>query len=506
MIAFLLAVLLAGAPESETYEALVAEALARGKAGSLDEAATLLDRAIALDPARPEARVERGGVWFSKGDYARAVTELREALRRREDSYARDLLASALHLAGHADEAVAVWNPLGRPTLGTVSILGLAHTRDRVARRELPFVEGELLSLSSLREARLRLAETGAFERAAVRPVPRGGGVADVEVALVERHGLAHGWLDFAVATGVDALQHRGRLRYANLAGEGIAVGGEYRWETHRPRVSAAIDWPRPFGLDGVLHVRGFDGRQDYALEGDAVRQDARGVELGLRRVLGARTIAGAGLRTVDRAFSNPAHRDGRVTGIGLGLERGCLASPRFEAGVQAQAFAAGSGLGSDVGFVRGLLRGRAEWRLALAPEARESPSVLAAQVLVGRGSDGTPFDEAFAPGGSPEMELPLRGHRQAEDGILGTTPLGRSLLLGNLDWRRKLVTRGALDAGLVLFYDGARIAGPGERWLHDVGLGLRLGLPGAGRLRLDYGRGLSDGSSAFFVGLGQVF
>lgn len=506
MIALLLALALSAAAGAESYDALVAEGLARGKAGALDEAGALFDRAIALDPARPEARVERGGVWFSQGRYAAAVRELRTALDAREDAYTRDLLASALHLAGRSDEALAAWNPLDRPTLGTLTILGLRHTRDRVARRELPVREGAVLRLASLREARLRLAETGAFERIAVRPVPRGGGAADLEVALVERHGLAHGWLDFAVSAGVDALQERARLRYANLAGEGIAVGVEQRWESHRPRTAAEIDWPRPLGLDAVLHVRGFDGRQDYRRGGGVVRQDARGVELGLRRVLGASTVALGSVRTVDRTFSSAAIDDGRIVGLELGVERRLVDAPRGRAGVEARLFAAGSVLGSDAGFTRVSLRARGEWRLALARDERPPASVLAAQLVLGQGSGGTPFDEAFAPGGSPDMDLPLRGHRQAEDGVLGVTPLGRSLVLGNLEWRRSLVRKAGVEAGLVLFYDAACVSEPARSVLHDVGLGLRLGLPGAGRLRFDYGRGLADGSHAFFVGLGQVF
>lgn len=502
MIALLLALVLAGS-EAESYDALLAEGLARGKAGALDEAAALFDRAIALEPARPEARVERGGVWFSQGRYAAAAAELREALRRREDDYARDLLASALHLAGRSDEALATWNPLGRPTLGTISILGLSHTRDRVARRELPFHEGELLSLASVREARLRLAETGAFERVSVRPVPRGGGTADVEVALLERHGLAHGWLDFAVTTGVEALQDRVRLRYANLAGEAVALGLEHRWETHRPQTAASIDWPRPLGLAAVLHVRGFDGRQDYAGDEGLVRQDARGVEIGVRRVLGAATVAQASLRTVDRTVSDPMLPAGRLTGLDVGFERRLVDRRRVRTAVQARAFSAG---GSESDFVRGQLRARTEWRLTLPEGEQPSPSVLAAQVVLGQASGETPFDEAFAPGGSPEMELPLRAHRQAEDGILGVTPLGRSLILGNLEWRRSLVRRAGFDAGFVLLYDGACVSQPGRTVFHDVGLGLRIGLPGAGRVRFDYGHGLVDGSDAFFVGLGQTF
>ena len=105
-------------------------------------------------------------------------------------------------------------------------------------------------------------------------------------------------------------------------------------------------------------------------------------------------------------------------------------------------------------------------------------------------------------------MELPLRAHRQAGDGILGTTPLGRSLVLGNVEWRRRLRGSGPVPIGAVVFYDGAWVGRTtaGREVFHDVGVGLRIGLPGSGILRFDFGHGLTDGKNAVFIGLNQVF
>jgi len=120
------------------------------------------------------------------------------------------------------------------------------------------------------------------------------------------------------------------------------------------------------------------------------------------------------------------------------------------------------------------------------------------------------PVDEMFAPGGSPDMELPLRAHHQTSDGVLGGTPIGRSILLWNVEWRRRLVHRAGLQLGLVLFHDGGRIGSPpsgdGAITLADVGGGLRLSFPGAPILRIDYGHGLTDGRNAVFVGLNSAF
>jgi hypothetical protein len=102
------------------YDGLVSRGLEAGRAGRYDDAARALDGAIALDPGRPEAWTERGGVRFLEARYENAVVDLRRSLALREDDYVRDLLASALHLAGRETEALAAWRSAGcrrRPTV-----------------------------------------------------------------------------------------------------------------------------------------------------------------------------------------------------------------------------------------------------------------------------------------------------------------------------------------------------------------------------------------------------
>ena len=50
------------------------------------------------------------------------------------------------------------------------------------------------------------------------------------------------------------------------------------------------------------------------------------------------------------------------------------------------------------------------------------------------------------------------------------------------------------------------RTARGGDETLHDVGVGLRLGMRGSLLLRADYGWGLTDGKSALTGGIGHVF
>ena len=505
------ALLLCAAHPPDPYEGLVARGLTLGRQGRLEDAGRAFDAAILRDPSRSEAWAERGGLRFLEKRYDEAARDLEVALRLREDTYTRDLLASALHLAGRSDEGLAVWNRLGRPVVGEVRISGLDHTLDRVARREVAASSGDVLTLAHVRETRLRLSEVGVFAGVAVRPIPRDNGQADLEVALTERHGFFQGPGDLALDVGTNLLFERIRPHYWNLGGRGINISGQYRWEENRPDLSLQIEWPRPLGLGANLLVSGFRGRQLYAL-GEPLSSRSHGFDVRLRRVLGPGTVGQLALRVHDRSFSRPDDdaRPGGVVGLEAGLDQRLLETHRHRLDAGLRLFHAGPTFGSDVAFSRATAT--ASYRAFLLPPEGSliERSVLAARLSWGRGGVGMPIDEMYAPGGSPEMELPLRAHPQTRDGALGASPLGRALVLTNVEWRRRVFRSDLVQAAVVVFHDGAWVSRPPDgdrpRSLHDVGVGLRIGLGGVTLLRVDYGHGLSDGANAVFFGLNQAF
>lgn len=501
----LLALLLA--PADGSYDEWLERGIAAARAGREADADTAFARAIALDPARPEALVERGGLRFLQRRYEEAAVDLRRAVLRREDVYARDLLASSLLLAGHGDDAVRAWNPLGRPLLRELQLHGIRRTRARLYEPDLrPLRAGEILTASALRATRLRLEESGLFDRVALRPLAAPGGRVDVDVALAERHGLGPPAAVGARAAA-DLLREQVRLRYANVAGAGITVSAGYKWERTQPHLDLRFSFVRPFGLPahldlGVRRARPMydpedDGRQIFTLR-------SKGGDARLRGVIGDSTIVAAGLHFRRRTFDveRPDTPDGTVVACVVRVSRMLHESRTGRLEVAGDVSAAPALAGGDVGFGRGLAR--------LRGSRRGGGREVAVQLHAGLASRGTPLDELFTPGAASEMELPLRAHRQKRGGVLGRAPIGGSLVLANVEWRQRLgAVRGA-EVGGVLFYDGARIgrtARGGRETAHDVGLGLRLALrDGAVVLRLDAGHGINDGKNSLTAGIGQVF
>ena len=507
----------AGAPRNDSglpddsYDGLVARALEAGRGGAYGEAVAALDQAIALEPERPEAWTERGGVRFLEGRYGDAAADLRRSLALREDAYTRGLLASSLQLDGRELEALAAWNPLGQPTLHALEISGLQKTSDGFARREIGLAEGEMLTAPRLRAARRRLEETGVFERVTLRPQPRGDGTADLEAALAERHGLAHGPVDFLVTTGVNLAWKRVRLRYANLGGTGLTLGASYRWQENRPEAALQLQWPRPLGLPAGLRLAGFRGEQAYDL-GGAFDMRRRGIDAGLRHVLGGGAVASLGLRVRDRAFTavRPDAPPGLLSGVEAGLDARLFETRRHRLDATGRLFAAGRALGSEIGYVQADAELRYEGLLSKPEGLTVERSVLAVRARGGWGSAGLPVDEMYAPGVSPESDLPLRAHPLTRHGVLGVNPVGRSVFLVNAEWRQRLVHRASWDLGAVAFSDTAFVGRPADgstrEWLEDVGVGVRFSLLAGPTVRIDSAWGLSDGRRALFIGLSQAF
>jgi hypothetical protein len=197
--------------------------------------------------------------------------------------------------------------------------------------------------------------------------------------------------------------------------------------------------------------------------------------------------------------------RTGRFVALELGLDHTFWSGRRHALKGSVRATTAGG----DVRFSRGIARLVHHLHVQQPDGLPLEHGSIAVQVIAGLGGHATPIDEMFAPGAASEMELPLRAHRQKNGGVLGVAPIAQEIALANVEWRQRLLRRKTFQLGYVLFYDGGamgRTAQGGDAILHDVGIGLRLGLRGKLLLRGDWAHGLSDGRNALTAGIGQVF
>jgi tetratricopeptide (TPR) repeat protein len=494
---------------AQDYESLVALGISLGREGKNAEAAAAFDRAIAMDGTRPEARVERGGLRFVERRYTDAVRDLEDALAVRDDGYARNLLASSYQLAGRSDDALKEWNELGRPVLGATTFTGLRHIRTGVVRRELTVHEGEMLDLGDLRESRRRLEEVGVFSKVVLRAVPREEGKADLEVAVKERHGFG-GWLEFLGRGAANAATEKVRLKYNGLFGHAINVGAYYRWEKERPKKSALLEWSRFLWIPFYFRFQVDRETQPFNV-GGLTTLKAESFEVGARRVIGPRTVIQLGFRNRDREFSalRADTHPGVVRGLALGLEHRFWESRRRRLDWSLSGFKSGKPLRSDVDYSRALTSLRYEDILSTPEDVAMEKSVIVTRALAGWGEDDTPLDDLFALGvGSSDTDFPLRSYKLREDGVM-TSPMGRTLLLFNIEWRQRLVSFGAVQGGFVLFYDAAhitRVAEGSDGTLEALGGGLRVAVRNA-ILRLDYGISISgDRRKKLTAGFGHTF
>jgi len=500
-----------GAAPAEDYDALIARGISLGKEGKNAEAQAAFDRAIALDGTRPEARVERGGLRFLERRYTDAAHDLDEALAiREEDGYARNLLASSYQLGGRTDDALREWNELGQPALGEITVTGLRHIHTGVALGELTVHRGEMLDLSDLRQSRRRLEEVGVFKKVVLRPVLREEGKADLEIALKERH--AFGSIpELLVKLAANAVVEKVRLTYHGLFGSAISVGGYYRWEKERPKKSVLLEWARPLWIPLNFRTVADRETQAFSVNGSTTMK-AEGVEVGARRVIGPRTVVQLGFKTRDRQFSEvrPDTPPGVVRGLSLGIEHRFWESHRRRLDFSLSGFKAGSPLSSDVEYPKAVTSLRYQDILSTPDGTDMEKSVIVARALGAWGGDDTPLDDLFALGiGSTDTDFPVRTYKLRKSGVLGESPMGRSLGMFNVEWRQRLASYRGIQGGFVVFYDAARIertAQGQDQGLEAVGGGLRLSLRGA-FLRLDYGISISgDNRQTLTAGYGQIF
>lgn len=436
---------------------------------------------------------ERSGLRFLAEDWSGAASLAESALDLDpNDTHAWRLLAGSRFLAGDEEGAVAAWNHLSEPRIDLTRIQGLDRIRYSAVAAQLRLPPGRLLTPGALRQARRRLAEVPARSESRLSLKPGAEGVAQVDVALLERPPVFGGARDVGSA-GLRALVSRElAVDVASPTGNGELWSARWRWWENRPSVSLELAVPAAGGRPGVWRLTGLRDRQAYSLAATPApvsREERRRSSLSFSDWVGPDIRAGIGV-ALDEWIDRGAHvslessvetrwaRDRMALGAKLARWVHLDGGAPFGAGGLSARW-------SSSGMER-----RDAWQGDLGISAATSGAPLALWSGAGTGHGRTPL---------------LRAHPLLDGGVVQGAMFGRTLLHGTVERQAWRWTVGPVQLGEALFLDGARAWGTGRpggsRWQLDGGGGLRLrGLGQSGQFRIDVARGLVDGKFAASV------
>jgi len=465
-------------------DALVQRGVRAVAGGQPQEALAILTSAAELCPASSAALREAAGVQALEENWPEARRLAREAVTRNpDDGHAWRILATGAYVAGDDDGALAAWNAAGEPTIDLVNIQGLGRTRHAVASALLGLSPGAVLTRSRLAAASRRLGELPSAEIARVTYRPLGGGLASVDAVVLERPR----WPTAPLALASTAIR-LGTDRELAVSVSGLSGGGErleatWRWWKGRPRVGVSLAAPSPAG---VWRVEAFGEEQAYGVApGNVEARRGGSVSLSNWTSTLTRWQVGAGLDVwpgTGRTVSARLDVDQRLDADRLSIS------------------ASGSMYGGS--FVAWTGGARADWRSSVGREGL----VIFANAGAELASSDAP--RALWPGAGTGHARPtlLRAHPLLDAGRIAGDVFGRTVWHAGGELRRW--TRPAafkvVRIAPALFLDAARASrrlSEGDAWHVDVGLGVRLAVPGSGVLRVDVGRGLRDGSSHLSAG-----
>jgi len=506
----------------EACAPLLIAGIEAARAGDAVAAEARLRAAMAACPTSPAAPRELAGLRFRQERWQDAAKLARRSLELEPtDRYTRRLLASARFLAGDRDGALDDWNRLLEPRIDLVDIQGLRRTRHPVVGRMLGLGGGDLLTRERLGRARRRLSELPAAALTALRYEPPRDGRSTVVAAVVEPPLLPTSPFAIGAALARAAVSGQATLSLASPTGGGDAWTPRWRWGDGRAGGGLSVALPAPAALGAVWRID-LERHEEvfapitspgFAVSGSEAQPStvtvAEQPALAPQPEAVERTHAGLTIADwygEDTRWEVSSGWD-RWQAIGQHLSFGAAVERRWAAdrlvlrldGTAWTRVGAGRGAFVQTGA-------SVEWRST--QDDITSPSTWhGAAGLHAVGGDA-PRD--LWPGaGQGELRAPLlRAHPLVEGGSIRPGGVGRTLLHGTLEYRRRLVQLGPVGLSAAVFGDVARTAspmadGPGPAAVQvDAGAGLRLRLPGQpGHLRLDVARGLRDGATSVSAG-----
>lgn len=457
---------------------LIASGVQRAQAGQFDEAERLLTTALSCGGAAPVR--ELAGLrllqrrWPEVSELASATLAINPT-----DEYAWQLLATSRFVQNDPEGALQAWNRIDQPHIDLVSVGGLTHTRQRVVERLMAIPSQALLTPALFDLSARRLKELPSAMGTRVEFVPKSG-LAELRAHVVERPRIPADPWSYAALGLVAAARKEVALSTGALTGGGERISAGWRFWPGRPRVNVEIVAPARWG--GLWGVDGFVERQPFTNDTfPTTRRSSGGASVSNWITSWARVSARVGLDAWD---------DRGKFGVASAGLRLASSRDRVTVGVDASNW-----VGED-GF--GLLAVSARFR---------SRDVNRGRVFIVHGggataSESTPADLWFAGDTGNVRPALLRAHPVVDDGMLESDRLGRRIVHISGEARQWWTVKSLVQVGVGVFLDAAHVerrSKPDGQGDVDAGGGLRIGLPGLdGVFRLDIGKGLRDGNTAF--------
>jgi hypothetical protein len=458
---------------------IVTEGVHAAQAGDLALAEQTLASAMPCPGAAPFR--ELAGVRLLQRRWPEAIDLSAAAVERDpSDLYSWRLLATARFAADDRLAALEAWNRAGEPRIDLIRFDGLARTRFAVVEHLAGLKTGEVLTRGALLRARRRLRELPAAGGTLdFQPIP--SGLVEVRGAVAEPPVFPHGWLDLGVLSLATGVTREFVAAVTSFTGGGERLAVDWRFWPHRPLYLVSFAAPAPWR--GVWKVTASRERQPFTALFPVSVRDSTDLALADWATGSARWEVAAGAdRWNGRQTLATASAGMRMSSAG----------DRIDARIRTRAWF-----------------GRQSFQQGQVSIAARSSARPVGTVVVATGGANAVTLEApgdLWSGGDTGRARPLmlRAHPLlADDGRFRAERLGRLVTNASVELQRWWQV-GPFRVGGAAFVDSMRtahrLAGPGVNDV-DVGVGLRGAYPGrAGALRIDVGKGLRDGATAFSV------
>ena len=457
---------------------LISAGVQRAQAGELEAAERNLTAALSCGGSA--ALRELAGVRLLQRRWPE-VTELASATLAVDpaDSYAWQLLATSRFVQNDPTGALEAWNRIEQPRVDLLAVGGLTHTRQRVVERLLAVPSQALLTPGLFDLSSRRLKELPSAMGTRLEFVPRSG-VAELRAHVVERPLVPADPWSYAAMGLVALARNEVSLSTGALTGGGERISAGWRFWPGRPRVNFEVMAPAPWG--GLWGADVFGEEQPFS---DDTFPLARRAGAGLTMSNWITPWARLSSRVAVDAWEDHGSYAVASAGVRFASER-----DRLIVNVDGSSWLGKERFGSIGASLRVRSSDQNQGRVFIARGGGALTTVA------------TPPDLWFAGDTGTVRPSLLRAHPIVDDGMLQSDRLGRRIAYLSGEARQWWTLRSVIHVGAAVFADGARLdrqAAAEMRGDVDLGGGLRIGLPGLeGVFRIDIGKGLRDGATAF--------